>query len=113
MASGVRRKAGTSAGRPSAARRLIILWPASPHPKDAGKASSGSRASAAKRPIRFIRFRRWADAFLFMPGVYRDMRKTALIDGRRDPPGATPGNTRQEPCLRKRLTKGAGAGAEG
>src|SRR5580698_9577611 len=78
IASGVRRNAGTSAGRLSAANRLIILCPTLPQPKEGGTASSGSRAKAAQ-------LRRKADEFLFIPGVYRgsstqDAKTAAFAD---------------------------------
>src|ERR1700728_2591675 len=43
MASGVRMKAGMSAGRDCAARRLIMVWPLLPQPKEEGTARSARR----------------------------------------------------------------------
>src|SRR5579872_4183294 len=66
IASGVRRKAGTSAGRLWAARRLIIWWPSLPHPKEAGTAIRGrSRSPNIERKTSTGRMR----------GVYRQRRR--------------------------------------
>src|SRR5450432_3384575 len=67
IATGLRRNAGTSGERPSAASRLIMRWPSFPHPNEGGTESNGNNARVATRRRKIV------DEFI--PGEYTGSRQ--------------------------------------